>query len=256
MPVSLALAFAAIAVAFLLSLWAVQRRTHDAATADVGWTVLVAAGAIVAALIADTLPARRALVALLAAAASLRLGAYLLRDRVLSGRGEDGRYQALRARWGAHAQRNFLFLYLAQGVFAFLFLIPIRAAMRDGWLDAWDLAGALLWLVAIAGESAADRQLAAFRADPANRGGVCRAGLWRYSRHPNYFFEWLQWWAYVLIGRGAPLTVLGPVMMFLFLWFITGIPYTERQALRSRGDRYREYQRTTSAFFPWPPRAE
>jgi steroid 5-alpha reductase family enzyme len=82
---------------------------------------------------------------------------------------------------------------------------------------------------------------------------VCRAGLWRYSRHPNYFFEWVHWWAYVLIGHAAPLTLLGPAAMLLFLFRVTGIPYTERQALKSRGEQYREYQRTTSRFVPWPP---
>jgi steroid 5-alpha reductase family enzyme len=80
--------------------------------------------------------------------------------------------------------------------------------------------------------------------------------LWRYSRHPTYFFEWLQWWAYVLIGHIAPLTLLGPAVMLVFLFRLTGIPHTERQALRTRGDKYRAYQRTTSAFFPWPPRRE
>jgi steroid 5-alpha reductase family enzyme len=254
-PLPLALAFAAIAAAFLVALWAVQRRTQDAATADVGWTVLVAAGAIVAALIADGDGWRRALVAALAATSSVRLGAYLLRDRVLSGRGEDGRYKALREKWGAKAQRNFLLLYLAQGVVAFLFVVPLAAAMRGYALDLWAAAGVLVWVVAIVGETTADRQLAAFRADPANKGAVCRSGLWGWSRHPNYFFEWLQWWAYVLIGQFALLTFVGPVMMFLFLWFITGIPYTEKQALRGRGDAYREYQRTTSAFIPLPPRA-
>ena len=255
MPVALAAAFASIAAAFLVGLWAYQRRTQDAATADVGWTVLVAAGAIVAALIADGDGWRRALVGAMAATSSIRLGAHLLRDRVLSGRGEDGRYRALREKWGANAQRNFLVLYLAQGLVAFLFVIPLAAAMRGGAPDLWAAAGVLVWAVALAGESTADRQLAAFRADPANAGAVCRTGLWSWSRHPNYFFEWLQWWAYVLIGHGAPLTWMGPVLMFLFLRFMTGIPYTEKQALRTRGDAYREYQRTTSAFIPLPPRA-
>jgi steroid 5-alpha reductase family enzyme len=112
----------------------------------------------------------------------------------------------------------------------------------------------VLWAGAVLGETVADRQLAGFRADPANRGAVCRRGLWRLSRHPNYFFEWVQWWAYVLIGRGAPLTLIGPAAMLVFLFRVTGIPYTERQALRSRGEAYREYQRATSAFVPWPPR--
>jgi len=89
---------------------------------------------------------------------------------------------------------------------------------------------------------------------PANRGAVCRSGLWKYSRHPNYFFEWVHWWVYVLIGRAAPLTLLGPLAMLLFLFRVTGIPYTERQAVKTRGDAYRAYQASTSAFVPWPPR--
>ena len=86
--------------------------------------------------------------------------------------------------------------------------------------------------------------------------GECQVGLWRYSRHPNYFFEWLHWWAYVLIGIGSPwwwVTVAGVVVMYVFLTRVTGIPYTEQQALRSRGDAYRRYQETTNVFFPFSP---
>jgi steroid 5-alpha reductase family enzyme len=174
----------------------------------------------------------------------------------LAARGEDGRYRALREQWGPRAPRNFLLLHLAQVVFALLFSLPVLAAMRGGPLDGWALAGVLVWVVAVRGEGAADRQLATFRAEPQNRGAVCQAGLWRYSRHPNYFFEWLQWWAYVLIGHAALLTLVGPAVMLLFLFRLTGIPYTERQALQTRGDQYRAYQRTTSVFMPWPPRRQ
>jgi steroid 5-alpha reductase family enzyme len=114
-------------------------------------------------------------------------------------------------------------------------------------------------VLALGGEAIADAQLSRFRRDPANRGTVCRTGLWRYSRHPNYFFEWVHWWAYVLIGIAAPwgwLALFGPALMLLFLFKITGIPPTEARALESRGDAYREYQRTTSVFVPWPPRRE
>ncbi|MGE5762040.1 MAG: DUF1295 domain-containing protein [Gemmatimonadota bacterium] len=246
--------FAAFGLVLQLALWAVQRRTRNAATADLGWTVLVAGGAVGAAIVGEGDPARRILVAGLAGIWALRLGAYLVRDRVLSRAPEDGRYRALRDQWGDAAGRNFLALYLAQVPFAALFVIPIAAAMRGGALDAWAVAGTAVWLAAAVGEWIADRQLALFRADPRNRGDVCRVGLWRFSRHPNYFFEWLHWWAYVLIGHAQPLTFLGPAAMLVFLFRITGIPYTERQALRSRGDAYREYQRTTSVFFPWPPR--
>ena len=114
------------------------------------------------------------------------------------------------------------------------------------------------WLVAVGGEALADRQLSAHKADPANRGKTCRKGLWRYSRHPNYFFEFVHWFAYLALAVGAgpwpvALCALGPVVMFVFLYRFTGIPYTEQQALRSRGEDYAQYQRTTSAFFPLPP---
>jgi len=245
---------AAAGLLLQLALWAVQRRTRNAATADVGWTVLVAGGVAVAALVGQGDLARRVLVAGLATIWALRLGAYLVRDRVLARAPEDGRYRAMRERWGDAAGRNFLALYLLQVPVAALFVIPIGAAMRGGAPDTWTVAGIAVWLAAAVGEWIADRQLERFRADPRSRGDVCRVGLWRFSRHPNYFFEWLHWWAYVLIGHAQPLTFLGPTAMLLFLFRLTGIPYTERQALRSRGDAYRAYQRTTSVFFPWPPR--
>ena len=247
-------ALIAAGVALLLALWAIQLRTHDAATADVGWTMLVAGGALAAGVLVDGDPPRRLLVASLAVVWAARLGFYLLRDRVFAGRGEDGRYRALREHWGSAAPRNFLFVYLGQAVVATLFIVPIIGAMRGGPIDTVAIAGVIVWLLAVGGEALADRQLARFRADPATRGTVCRVGLWRYSRHPNYFFEWIHWWAYVLIGHFALLTLLGPAAMLLFLFRVTGIPYTEQQALRSRGDLYRAYQRTTSAFVPWPPR--
>lgn len=238
-----------------LGLWSVQLRTRNAASADAGWAILVGAGAVAAAIVSDGDTTRRVLVSGLAGIWALRLAVYLIRDRVLTGGApEDGRYQALRERWGTLAARNFLALYLAQVPIATLFVIPLFVAMRGGPFDAWAGIGLAVWLAAVAGEWIADRQLQQFRADPRNRGAVCREGLWRYSRHPNYFFEWLHWWAYVVIGHAQLLTFLGPVVMLLFLFRITGIPYTERQAVRSRGDAYRAYQRTTSAFIPWPPR--
>lgn len=186
-----------------------------------------------------------------------RLTWHLLRDRILPGK-EDPRYAALAAHWGRRARFGFLFVFLAQIPLAALFLLPFSLAVDHAepawrWLDSLAL---LTAVVALAGEGLADRQLARFRADSGNAGQVCRAGLWRYSRHPNYFFEWLHWFAYVGFALGGPLgwlSLIGPVMMFLFLRFITGIPFAERSSIRSRGEAYRDYQRTTNAFFPWRP---
>ena len=114
--------------------------------------------------------------------------------------------------------------------------------------------GICVWVISVTGETIADNQLANFRSMSQNQGKTCRNGLWRFSRHPNYFFEWLHWWSYVLLGQGSALTWLGPPLMLLFLFRVTGIPYTEIQAVKSRGDDYRNYQKTTNVFFPWFPR--
>ncbi|MDH3583973.1 MAG: DUF1295 domain-containing protein, partial [Phycisphaerae bacterium] len=197
------------------------------------------------------------LVAVLAGIWAVRLGLYLL-SRVVR-LPEDGRYRRLRESWGDRVQGFFFGFFQVQAAWCVLFALPMLIAARNrAAAPAWyDFAGVAVWLASVVGASVADRQLARFRSDPSNRGKVCQVGLWHYSRHPNYFFEWLQWWAWVLIGWHAPLgwlTLLGPAIMLLFLLKITGIPPTEAQAIASRGDAYRQYQRTTSAFFPWPPK--
>ena len=119
--------------------------------------------------------------------------------------------------------------------------------------------GVALFVVAKFGETTADRQLARFRADPANKGTTCRQGLWRYSRHPNYFFEWLVWCAFAALAWPAPhgaWALVMPALMYVLVTRVSGIPYTEAQALRSRGEDYRRYQRTTSALIPWFPKEE
>jgi len=119
--------------------------------------------------------------------------------------------------------------------------------------------GAGIWLVAIFGEAFADGQLNKFKNNPANQGKTFRGGLWKYSRHPNYFCEWLIWVGYAVFALGSPwgwLGLISPALILYFLLSATGIPATEAQALRSRGTDYRAYQRTTSSFVPWFPRKE
>ena len=189
---------------------------------------------------------------------SFRLSFHLFKDRVLAGH-EDPRYKALAEHWGGRSSRNFYFLFLVQIVFIALFLHPISIAMQSpvsGWM--WtDTLAIMIAVVAMVGEGIADHQLATFRSHPENKGGVCTEGLWRYSRHPNYFFEWLHWFAYVAFALGDSsvwLTLIGPIAMYVFLRFLTGVPYAERSSLKSRGEAYRNYQSTTNAFFPWIPR--
>lgn len=251
-----------LACATMFVLWLRQQRTRDATAVDVAWAANLGGLAVLYACFSDGDPARRALVALLAGGASARLALHLFVDRTRAraqiARGEDGRYRTLREKWGSAAGRNFFVFFQAQALLDVLLSLPFLVACAStaplGLLDAVALA---LGVVALTGEWLADRQLARFRADPAQRGRTCRAGLWRFSRHPNYFFQWLLWCSYALLAWSGPLGALGlvgPVVMLVLILFVTGIPPTEAQALRSRGDDYRAYQRTTSAFVPWFPR--
>lgn len=244
--------------ALMAALWLIQRARGNAAIVDVAWSFATAALGALFALTADGASTRRGIVAAMVVIWGMRLGVYLWR-RVGSER-EDGRYRQMRDSWGEKTQRNMFLFFQIQALWAVLFALPMLAAARSAAPLRWiDCAGVALWAVSVAGSSIADKQLARHRTDPANRRTVCRDGLWRYSRHPNYFFEWLHWWAYVCLAAGSPVWWLAPLgagTMLYFLTKVTGIPPTEAQSLRSRGDAYREYQRTTSAFVPWPPKAD
>ncbi len=250
--------WAAMALVMLL-FYFVQRRTRNAGIVDFVWASGVGTLAVFYAAASTGDVGRRVLLAALAGIWSLRLAVYLLFDRIL-GRPEDGRYKMLRQHWGDRASVYFLAFFQMQAIWAVMFSIPfIPVVYRQDALGMPDLLGVGVWLIAVGGETLADRQLARFRADPQNRGKTCRAGLWRYSRHPNYFFEWIHWFSYVCLGIGAPygwVTLMGPVVMLLFLYKVTGIPYTEKHAVQSRGDDYRHYQQTTSPFIPWFPKRE
>ena len=245
------------AVGLMLSLYLIQVMRRDAGIVDVGWAGGLGITALWYAVAADGEPAQRVFMSLVACLWSARLATYLIIDRIRHAQ-EDGRYRSLRERWGAKAPQYFLIFFLAQAVLIVLFSLPLlgAASQPPGSLAIWDFLGLLLGWGSILGESVADSQLRRWRGDPAHRGRTCRSGFWCYSRHPNYFFEWLHWWSYVLFTLGSGwiwAALLGPATMFLFLYRVTGIPYTERQALASRGEDYREYQRTTSAFIPWWP---
>ncbi len=238
-------------------LWQWQRRTRNAAVVDVGWTLGVGALCVGLALCLDGDPWRRVLLGTMVGVWSLRLALHLVRDRLQGP--EEGRYRRLREHWGARAQPRLFLFFQAQALLAALLALAFLPGLLDRRpaLDLFDLAGAALWLIALAGETVADRQLARFKAEPDSAKRVCERGLWRYSRHPNYFFEWLLWVAFVLPGLPGPLgwaALAAPAAMWIFVVKLTGIPTSEAQALRSRGDAYRDYQRRVSAFVPLPPR--
>jgi len=261
-----ALAILALAMSGLMaSAWAVQQRSGNSGWVDTIWTFSVglvgAAGTLWP--IADGPPnSRQWLVAALVVIWSLRLGSHVaIRS---AGIADDPRYAAFAKEWGADAPRR-MFLFLqnqAFGSIPLVFAIFVAAHVPQAMLRAQDYLGAAILFTGIAGEAIADAQLRAFRSNPLNKGKVCDVGLWRWSRHPNYFFEWVCWLAYPVIALADPLgypfgfaTLLAPLFMYWILVHVTGIPPLEQQMLRSRGERYRAYQARTSAFFPLPPRS-
>jgi steroid 5-alpha reductase family enzyme len=236
----------------------VQRRRGDASIVDVVWTAGLGLLALLYALVLPGAGGRRVLVTVLVVLWSARLASHLLRDRVI-GTAEDGRYREMRRQWGARAQAEFFWYFQAQALAAVFFAIPalMPALNPDPTVTPLEWAAVLLWMVAVAGESTADWQLTRFKRRAGSRGRTCRDGLWHYSRHPNYFFEWLVWVAYALFASASPVGLVAiacPAVMLFLLFRITGIPATEAQAVLSRGDDYRDYQATTSAFVPWFPR--
>lgn len=249
----------ALLAAIMAALWWLQRRTGDAGVVDLAWAAGLGCLALLyAAGLDQGWVGRRWLVAAAVATWSLRLSIHLLVDRILPEE-EDARYAALRDRWGRRFQPRLFLFFQAQALLASLLSIQFLLVMLHpaGALRVWDVVGLGVVAASILGESVADRQLRRFRLDPRNRGKSCRSGLWRYSRHPNYFFEWIFWLAFVAMGWGSPswwATWIAPALMLFFILRVTGIPPTEQQAVRSRGEDYRRYQRETSAFVPWPPK--
>jgi steroid 5-alpha reductase family enzyme len=241
----------------MLLLWVVAERIGDASHVDVGWAYGIAGTAVLYALLGDGSALHRALVAGLGTVWGVRLGTYVL-GRVV-GAEEDGRYRELRRRWGANASRNFFVFFQAQALFVAIFSLPFAFVAVDGGdvsPVAW--AGAALALACVAGEATADAQLAVWRANPENKGRTARIGLWNRSRHPNYFFEWLHWVAWAIVALASPwgwVALLVPAFLLFLLFRVTGIPANEEQALRSRGDDYRRYQREVPVFVPWPRKA-
>lgn len=247
----------AVDAALMFVLWLVHLPLKNAGIVDVGWVYAVAISALIFALLGPGDPARCFTVASMACIWGLRLGTYLL-FRVL-GHEEDARYAALRREWGGNVTLKFLGFFELQALLAVVFALPaLFAALNlEPGLSWVEYLGLTLWIVAVTGEALADRQLKRFKADPANRGRICRLGLWNYSRHPNYFFEFMVWLGFAVFALGSPygyLALVCPALMLFFLFKVTGIPATEAQALRSKGEAYREYQRQTSAFVPWFPR--
>lgn len=246
-----------VALVIMILLWLVQIATRKVALVDVGWSTLIGGSFVFYALTGDGDPTRRWIGGAMGALWGLRLGLHMLLNRVLTTH-EDGRYKQWREEFGAAKFQKVMFaFFIAQAVTVPLLAGPqLMNAQNAAAVGVLDFAAVIVWLAGFIGVFVADRQLEGFKKNPANKGRVCDVGLWRYSRHPNYFFEWLMWVAYGLLATLAPMGWLAwsaPLLMLLLITKVSGIPPAEKQSLRSRGDAYRRYQARTSAFVPLPP---
>jgi steroid 5-alpha reductase family enzyme len=256
---SLLLVSAVAIGALMLATWLASLALRDASIVDVVWGLGFVVVAWVAFAIGDGPVERRTLVAALVTVWGLRLAGYMLwRKR---GEGEDFRYREMRARHGTRFGLVSLFsVFLFQGAGMWTVSLPVQAAAGlpgPSGLTPLDLAGLSLWLVGMTFEVVGDLQLTRFRADPANRGRVMDRGLWRYTRHPNYFGDLCVWWALFLIALAADdawWAIAGPLTMTAVFSKFFGVPMMERHLAAAKPG-YGEYVRRTSAFFPCPPRA-
>jgi len=254
--ISLILPATLFAIVLMLVVWVMALCIDNLGIVDIAWSIGFFPIVIFFALKANGDPVRRGWVAAMAGLWSLRLAAHVGIRVFKTHPREDARYGKFRGEWSPNLKLlSFVFFQLQALVLAALsivFLVPCLNPRAGMTFVEWT--GAAIWFLALAGESLADWQLKRFKANPANAGHVCEAGLWNYSRHPNYFFEWLVWVGFFLYAWDSPYgcyTVLCPGLMLFFLLRVTGIPLTEEFSIKSKGDAYRQYQRTTSAFVPW-----
>lgn len=254
----IAAALAGMALLFAAA-YVFARRVDNYGIVDVVWSGAFTLVALGYASFLNGEPTRRWVIAIMATVWSLRLALHLGKRVYRSHPEEDGRYQQLRRDWGANFARKMFGFFQLQGISVILLATPFLLASSnpEPRLQLLEWLGLGIAGLALIGETVADAQLAAFKRDTTNKDKVCDRGLWGYSRHPNYFFEWLIWVGFALFALASPsgwLAVICPVIMYYLLTRVTGVRYTEEQLARSKGPAYREYQRRTSAFFPWAPK--
>jgi steroid 5-alpha reductase family enzyme len=247
-----------LGASFVIALlaWLASLSRRDVSIVDSVWSLMIVGPALVAwAMMPDVRP-RTVVVLPLAGLWALRLAGYITWRHW--GHDEDRRYREIRARNEPHFQWKSAYLVFGlQALLAWVVSLPLVAAVASpapwGWLDA---IGLVLGTIGLAIEAVADHQLARFKAHPGNRGRVLANGLWRYSRHPNYFGEFCLWWGFGLLAlsAGAWWALASPVLMSLLLLRVSGVTLLEKD-IGMRRPAYRLYVARTNAFFPWKPRA-
>ncbi len=249
-----------VTLALMVAVWLASLAKRDASIVDIFWGPGFVLAGWTYFLTAHGTQARKLLVVVLVTVWGSRLALHILRRSV--GRGEDYRYAAMRETWGPRFPWVSLFtVFLLQGALVFAISAPLHQAASaplPDRLGAMDLAGVLVFLVGLGFESVGDWQLARFKADPASRGKVLDRGLWRYTRHPNYFGDALVWWGLFLVALATPgslWTIYSPALMTFLLVRVSGVSLLEK-SLADRRPGYREYMARTSAFVPWFPRGK
>ncbi|MFP6842788.1 MAG: DUF1295 domain-containing protein [Acinetobacter sp.] len=254
--------FLLLDVVIMAVCWLIVTYNQRAGLVDVAWSFCIALNVMIAAFWLDTAPISvRIFIGCASSIWFLRLTWHLLR-RYWHESEEDRRYANMRRAMGQFKHLGFLAFFMFQAGLAILFSYPMLSLLSttviqwSEWTHWALIAAAIMMLLAFIGESTADQQLYRFKQKPEHHGKTMDQGLWKYSRHPNYFFEWLHWFAYPILGLAAGQYLLWvyPLLMWAFLYYITGIPFSEQQALRHRGQNYRDYQQRTSMFIPWQPK--
>jgi len=260
MSVLLTISIAAALLGLLFATaYALARRMDNYGIVDIVWSYAFGALALFYAATAPGWAPRRWALAALVVIWSLRLGSHLHRRVMSHHPEEDRRYTPMRTRWADNFACKMFTFYQQQALSVLILGLPflLSALNPIAAFHPLEYLGAALWLIALAGESLADAQLAAFKRNPAHHGKVCEAGLWAFSRHPNYFFETCVWFSYFVFACASPwgwTSISCPLGILYLLLRVTGVPMAEEQSLRSRGDAYRDYQKRVSVFVPWFPK--
>jgi steroid 5-alpha reductase family enzyme len=241
----------------MLILWIIHLRIKNAGIVDVGWGLgFILLSCVYATMGEPTLRSR--LMVVMVGLWGIRI-IQLLLHRIFTDKEEDKRYQKIRSEWGPNINLKFFFFFELQTVIQIIMAAPLLLVCLNpsSGLSVLEIIGIIVFGVSLVGETIADQQLKDFKSNLENKGKVCNIGLWNYSRHPNYFFEWMIWVGIYIFACGSPsgwTTFYSPLIILFLVLKVSGVPMAEEQSIKSRGDLYREYQRTTSVFIPLPKR--